>query len=220
MLESGVVKGDGANWYLLGEVNEGYDPIVFRNNEFHVSDPSYSSSPVLRVTGYGATAFATFFNRRLPTEAEWLYVTLKGAPAQSINTRDSSNQTMNMRSMMNSMMNNDFRNENWNMDENYQSEANNTNSSMSISKTPSSAAFFEPNTFGVRALNEGIGEWGMRDLSAIPDDKLQENLFIVMGILDNDSEKIFLPPIISRFPWEGFEEIGFRTVMSAPSIID
>ena len=216
-LESGVVKGDGANWYLLGEVNEGYDPIIFRNNEFHVSDPSFSSSPVLRVTGYGATAFATFFNRRLPTEAEWLYVTLKGAPAKSINKRDSSNQTMNMgtmmNSMMNNMMNNDSGNENWNMDENYQSQTNNTNSSMSTSKTPSSAAFFEPNTFGVLALNKGIGEWGMRDLSAIPDDKLQENLFIVMGMLDNDSGKDLLPPVISRFPWEGFEEIGFRTVM-------
>ena len=42
----------------MGEVHAGYEPIIYRNEKFHVSNPSYTSSPVLRVTGYGASAFA------------------------------------------------------------------------------------------------------------------------------------------------------------------
>ena len=59
-LEKDVVKGDGANWLLLGEVHAGYEPIVYKNEKFHISNPAYVSNPVLRVTGYGATAFAKF----------------------------------------------------------------------------------------------------------------------------------------------------------------
>lgn len=76
-LENSVVKGDGANWLMLGEVYGGYEPIVYRNKEFHVTDPSYASKPVLRITGFGASAFARYFDRRLPTDIEILYAALK-----------------------------------------------------------------------------------------------------------------------------------------------
>ena len=78
--------------------------------------------------------------------------------------------------------------------------------------------FFEQNEFSVRALNVGIGEWGIRTISNVSKDKLQDNLFIVMGSLENHKElESSAPPVISRFPWEGFEEIGFRTVTSVPA---
>jgi serine/threonine-protein kinase len=104
-LENGVVKGDGANWFMLGEVYQGYEPIVYRNEKFHVDDPSYTSSPVLRVTGYGASAFARFFGRRLPTEMELLYAMVKGGktPQPSLEKTLHESSHMNMRGMMHEM---------------------------------------------------------------------------------------------------------------------
>jgi serine/threonine protein kinase len=217
-LENGVVKGDGANWYLLGEVHEGYEPIVYRSEEFHLNDPSYASSPVLRVTGYGASAFASFFDRRLPTEGEWLYATIKGAssPQSSSAGTPTSSNSMDMEGMMNRMKEGDWRKENWNMDQNDRTNNKTSKTTFSISKEPPSAAFFEQNEFSVRALNDGIGEWGIRTFSNLSKDKLQDNLFVVMGSLENHKKaEISQPPVISRFPWEGFEEVGFRTVKSA-----
>ena len=108
-LETGVVKGDGAIWYLLGEVHEGYEPIVYRNKAFHVSDSLYDINPVLRATGYGAAAFASFFNRRLPTEAEWLYATINGSLSNQSNLKETNNNsvTTGMADMMNNMMGNE-----------------------------------------------------------------------------------------------------------------
>jgi serine/threonine-protein kinase len=220
-LENGVVKGDGVNWYLLGEVHEGYEPIVYRNEEFHVNDPAYASSPVLRVTGYGASAFASFFDRRLPTEAEWLYATIKGATSPRSSSTDTSISwnSMRMGSMMNGMMEGDWRKENWNMDQNDRNNNKNSKTAFNKSKEPPPAAFFEQNEFGVRALNEGTGEWGVRTFSDLSKDKLQDNLFVVMGSLENHKKgESPPPPVISRFPWEGFEEVGFRTVKSTLAV--
>jgi serine/threonine-protein kinase len=217
-LENGAVKGDGAIWYLLGEINEGYEPIVYRNEKFHINDPAYASSPVLRVTGYGASAFASFFDRRLPTEAEWLYATIKGAtsPRSSSTGTPASSNSMNMQGMMNWMKEGDWRKESWNMDQNDQANNKTSKTTFNLSKEPPSAAFFEQNDFSVRALNEGIGEWGIRTFSNLSKDKLQDNLFVIMGTLENHKElESSAPPVISRFPWEGFEEIGFRTAKSA-----
>ena len=213
-LENGVVNGDGATWYLLGEVNEGYDPIIYRNKEFHVSDPAYASSPVLRVTGYGASAYASYYNRRLPTESEWLYAAIEGE-LNSQASKDSS--TTNWNSMnMNDMMRGDWRNENWNMESMYQFENKNLKA-VSEAKEPPSAAFFNKNKFSIRALNQGFGEWGLRNLSIHSKDKIKENIYIVMGALKQEKQGDSPPPVISRFPWEGFEEIGFRTVKTVSS---
>ena len=217
-LENGVVKGDGANWYLLGEVHEGYEPIVYGKKEFHVSDPAYASSPALRVTGYGASAFASFFDRRLPTEVEWLYAATKGVSNQPSELKGTTNNSdsMNMEGMMNSMMGSDWSEKNLSMDQDGQLDNNNSKTEIHTSKEPPSAAFFKQNKFNIRALNKGIGEWGLRTLSSISKDKLQDNLFVVMGTLEqHKKEKSPPPPMISRFPWEGFEEVGFRTVKNA-----
>lgn len=57
---------------LLGEVTEGYEPIMYRNSEFTISDSAYSDKPVVRVTPEGAEAYAHFYNRELPTPGQWL----------------------------------------------------------------------------------------------------------------------------------------------------
>ena len=67
-----IVRGDGQPWLVLGPVYGGYEPIVFRNGRFLLQDAAGASRPVVKVTGYGAEAYATFYGARLPTEREWL----------------------------------------------------------------------------------------------------------------------------------------------------
>lgn len=77
-VEDEAVKKDGAIYLYLGEAVQGYEPIIFENGMFWVKHPSHSSCPVVRVTGYGASAYAAFYGRRLPTATEWLYAALDG----------------------------------------------------------------------------------------------------------------------------------------------
>ncbi len=217
-LENGVVKGDGANWYLLGEIREGYKPIVYQNEEFHVVDFAYASKPVLRVTGFGAVAFADFFGRRLPNETEWLYATIKGTIVSQSSLNEAAttidSKSMNMEDMMESSLNKDQ----LVTDQEGPINSKILTTTDNISKEPLSAASFKQNEFGIRALNMGIGEWGLQTLSSVSKDKLLDNLFIVVGTLETHKKKEnSSPSVVSRFPWEGFEEVGFRTVKTVKS---
>ncbi len=71
-VSDGVVRGDGEVWLFLGEVFRGYEPIVYRENKFHVNLAHHAACPVLRVTANGASAYAAYYGKRLPTVAQWL----------------------------------------------------------------------------------------------------------------------------------------------------
>ncbi len=78
-----VKKGDEI-WLNIGEILEGYEPIVYVNGRFQVNNPAHASCPVVRVTAYGASAYAEHYGRRLPTRFELLYAILKGgAPGRT-----------------------------------------------------------------------------------------------------------------------------------------
>ncbi len=222
-IESGVVKGSGANWFLLGEVRAGYEPIVYRNNEFHVNDPAYASSPALRVTGYGASAFANYFGRRLPTEMEMLFAMVKGADSSKVNADPSKGVSVQpMRDMM--WMMSDWQNEteNWpgddrNSTSSVQKPSANDNAEPTGSDFLLSAGSFSPNLLGVKGLNHDIGEWVLTEGQDQPlADASKTNRYAVIGGFEGAPKgNTALPSVIERFPWEGFEEIGFRTVKSA-----
>lgn len=228
-LENGVVMGDGEIWYLLGEVHESYEPIKYQNEEFHVVNFDYSSRPVLRVTGFGAAAFAGFFDRRLPNETEWLYATIKGAvsPQSSLNgapTATIGSKSNNMEDMRNKMMEGDWSGDSIITGQKDQTDSEVSKNTVDSSSPPPPATFFKQNEFGLRALNIGIGEWGFRTFSSTSRDKQQYNDFIVVGSLAPNiqaesppTEENSPPSVLSRFPWEGFEEVGFRTVKTAIS---
>lgn len=218
-LENGVVKGDGANWYLLGEIHEGYNPVEYKNGLFQVTDYEHTTRPVLRVTGFGATAYAKYYNRRLPHEIEWLYATFKGStksqPNIKITTTPSNTNLMSMGNMMDNVAKTDNQSTNLHT----QPGGGALTNPKKMSQYPPSVSSFSQNLLGIRGLNLEFGEWGMRTISSVSRDKLQGNLFIVMGTLEshiNDTDQH--PSVVSRFPWEGFEEVGFRTVGSAPPI--
>lgn len=52
------------------DLSSGEDGIVFLDNQYVVNE-QFKNHPVVNVTWYGADAYAKFYNKRLPTEAEW-----------------------------------------------------------------------------------------------------------------------------------------------------
>ncbi len=80
-IENNVLTGDGKIWLMLGEVTQGYEPIIFADDKFAVKHPGHAACPALRVTGYGASAYARFYKKRLPTVNEWFYAYLEADEA-------------------------------------------------------------------------------------------------------------------------------------------
>lgn len=187
-LERGVVRVDDEIWLMLGKVREGYEPIVFRNGKFKISKISYASLPVLRVTAYGAAAYARFYNRRLPTYSEWLFALGNNGAFQQAQPTDESTDSpaeMNMEGM------------HAQMHEQSRTDAETT-------KTPlsdlSPVIDYQPNQYGIRGLNKSIKEWGLWVPTSTSRDELK------------DAEYLVLPSTIIRQPWEAFETVGFRCI--------
>ena len=185
-VERGVVNMEGDIWLLLGEVRQDYVPIVYQNGKFKVNNIAYASFPVLRVTAYGASSYARFYNRRLPTYTEWLHALgTENVPKDKAISEGAAWQQGNDMESMHARMNthtDDF----------------------SMSKSPgskiTSVINYQPNKYGIRGLNQNIKEWGLLLSQATSRDKIRDADFVV------------LPSTIQRYPWEGFEEVGFRCV--------
>jgi serine/threonine-protein kinase len=186
-----VVRSDDKIWLLLGAVKEGYEPIVFRDGEFKLTNAAYASFPVLRVTAYGASAYAKYYNRRLPSYPEWMYVQGKDFNNQKKSDTPYSSvegkELEGMHSTMHGQKGNEFSFKN------------------GVQKELYPVTNFAPNKYGIRGLNEGISEWGHWSLEEVPEHK---------GI---ESEFVVLPSGVIRQPWESFEKVGFRCVLSVRS---
>ncbi|UJX40081.1 protein kinase [Desulfovibrio sp. JY] len=76
-VQDGAVMHDGEIWLLLGEVLEGYEPIMYHDGNF-VMSPTAASNPVVRVTAFGAAAYARFYGRTLPKKSQWEYAKKEG----------------------------------------------------------------------------------------------------------------------------------------------
>jgi len=186
-VERGVVRAEDEIWLLLGEISENYQPIVFQKGEFKVSKIAYASLPALRVTAYGASGYARYYNRRLPTYTEWLHALGNGALQLEVILPDGgeSSEKSNMQAM-HSQMNSQ--------------EKTDVSGPQSPGSKLSSVINDPPNKYGIRGLNKNIKEWGLKVSEATSRDNIREAEFVV------------LPSTIQRFPWEGFGEVGFRCV--------
>jgi serine/threonine protein kinase len=203
-LENGVVQSDGTIWLLLGEIFEGYEPIVFRDGKFYVNNPAHASCPVLRVTGYGALAYARFYGRRLPTEAEWLYALLGGSelrkrpPGNASEGRGNVAAGDSMSEMMARV---------------YEGTEAPGPGSVDLSPMPPPVMLSEPNAYGIRGLDEKIGEWALWRSKASADEKKDEAQYVILrGAAVGQSKGTLSPSIILRQPWEAFADVSFRCV--------
>ena len=72
-VENGVVKNKDEIWFYMGKGNEPFEQIIYEHERFHLRDTKYAGYPVVRVTWYGASAYARHYDKRLVTENEWAY---------------------------------------------------------------------------------------------------------------------------------------------------
>lgn len=142
-VEEDVVKGYDQVWFLLGEVTKGYEPIIYLDGKFFVKDPAFHSHPLVRVTPYGAAAYARFYGRRLPSEMEWLYAKqgedyLEKKPVEGLHK--SSIDMTHMERM------------------HAQTDSGSPDQKVQ-SNIPSPVAQFKPNIHGIIGLAGNVSEW-------------------------------------------------------------
>ncbi len=203
-VERGVVQGDGEIWLLLGEVIEGYEPIVFEEEKFSINNPAHAGCAVLRVTGYGAAAYANFYGRRLPMEFEWLHARepkedSEAASQQNVPDRS---EGMGMGEMHDRM---------------YGPMTVPTPRAKPDLPVPSPVILFKPNRYGIRGMDEGLREWGLRVPHVLAEEGRDGPEFVVLGKHQNASaEQRTESFAVPRHPWEAFEDVGFRCALDAP----
>ncbi len=213
-VEQGVVKKGDEVLYLLGEVKEGYEPVIYRNGRFLISNPSHASCPVVRVSALGAEAYARYYGRRLPTAVEWMYAYTSGMLSpQKTDTRKNSSQgttwenttqtPMHHMEMHMEMMNNVV-----------------PRKAAEVPKTPEKIPFptpvllYPPNRYGIRGLNVNISEWAQGGSKGISSE------FVIVGNAINPSrENQGLGKPLRREPWEAFEEVGFRCALDVETYL-
>lgn len=188
-VENGVVKKGGEIWVYLGEGTEPYEQIIYRHNRFHLRDPKYAALPVVRVTWYGASAYARHYGKRLLTENEWQYAARKGFVQSSV----SLNSTVSTRA--------DVVKKQGSKPSAHMMDLHHRIEEDSSSASEQSLEGKAPKEWVVRA----------ESYPSITSDKQQASYpsLIIGGSFASGSEMKSV-----RYPWEGFFDVGFRCALS------
>jgi serine/threonine protein kinase len=190
VVENGVVKKQDEIWLYLGEGAEPREQITYEHGRFHLRETNYASHPVVRVTWYGAMAYAQYYGKRLATEYEWDFAAL-GHYIKKFDTENKAEGPLSMagehvRSSETHMMN---------------------------MMSPSGE------TYNVADARNNVTEWIAKEKNHIleqtgsTDKKTTAYQSLVTGKLNRGmvENKKF------RYPWEAFPDVGFRCVLSATS---
>jgi len=210
-IEGEIVYGDGQPWLALGPVYVGYEPIIYQNGRFLLKNASAAAYPVVKVTGYGASAYAAFYGERLPTEAEWLHAAGRrktpvkdDAEVRQPPSRESDDLKKEMESWIGG-----FRDES-------QVRGRPSNGDAAGPRGPTQIPYpvtrFAPNVDGIRGLNQNVSEWGMRRVLSTT----SSPQFVIVGGMRGTMLQASTPfPGIAQAPSGAFEDVGFRCAVSA-----
>ncbi|MCF8106684.1 MAG: protein kinase [Desulfohalobiaceae bacterium] len=186
----GTVRKNGRIWLFLGEVRDGYEPIAYRNDGFVIKHDAVSK-PVVRVTPFGAMAYARFHGRALPSMAHWWRAVLAGGdslgPSPQTGVQGNGGEEM--------MMHHEA------TEEAGQADTRGEDRLQPVFDVPA-------NRLGIRGLTRNVNEWTLLETEA---GKLQFHIHGGNGELDQ------LESYLERKPWEAFAGVGFRTVLPLPA---
>jgi serine/threonine-protein kinase len=202
-VENGVVKNNGEIWFYLGEGKEQHEQIIYRNDRFLLRETRYAAHPVVRVTWYGASAYAHHYGKRLPTEYDWEYAAIKGGSGSGAFTESpegtsppgSAEPDSRARDHMTQMLQMHAPAE--------QTTLDSTSGQISPGKL-----------FGLKDMGGKVKEWVIR----LKDDKSATaataktagyaSLVLSISSRTDSGLRSF------RYPWEGFPDVGFRCALS------
>jgi formylglycine-generating enzyme required for sulfatase activity len=210
-VENGVVKRNGEIWFYLGESTEPHEQIIYVHDRFHLRDTQYAAHPVVRVTWYGASAYARHYGKRLPTEYEWEYAALSSSSQSAISSKSEATTSpqggdktgystgedwMDRRSMMEMM--------------------HSRPGDESVGAGRPVAAVSRANRFGLKDMGGKVKEWVIR----AEDDKRHgsESVATVKkasypSLVLSTSSRAESRLRSFRYPWEGFPDVGFRCAL-------
>lgn len=72
-VRDGIVKQQDRILFYLGSGTDPHEQIMYEQGRFFLRKTDYAAYPVVRVTWYGAQAYASYYGKRLLTEYEWDY---------------------------------------------------------------------------------------------------------------------------------------------------
>lgn len=72
-VKDAIVMQKDQIWFYLGDGTDPREHIIYENGRFFLRETSSAALPVIRVTWYGAAAYARFYGKRLLTAHEWDY---------------------------------------------------------------------------------------------------------------------------------------------------
>lgn len=186
-----LVSRNGHLLLLLGEVREGYEPIMFKNNHFTIN-PEDVSKPVVRVTPVGALAYAEFYGKSIPSMKQWWYAVQ--APLSQTPQQNSSTVSSSMMDMMNGT---------WELQDKRNDSAPLRNPSMDAVIQPVDRT--TATVTGIFGLEQNVNEW---TISIVADGSTK--FHIHGGVGESSHRKSYL----ERQLWEAFSSVGFRTVLN------
>lgn len=137
-VENEVVYNGKNIWLILGEVVKGFEPILFQDGKFQVHGVAHTACPALRVSAFGASAFAGFYGRRLPTTEEWRYVVSTGKIPDAAGGNNTTPEKPKDPAKKN-------------LHKHLLSPASHKAIQLSV-----------PNRYGIRDINEDTGEWAIQ----------------------------------------------------------
>jgi len=184
-IKNGIVRHGGKIIIYIGDGSAPEDNIIFDHNTFHLKNQDDGSKPVLRVTFHGAQMYAQQYGKELLTEKEWQF----GYQYHMKNLAQ--NEVAKPRI----------------------GEQENTNMMMMMPPPPAAQKKPDSRETVLDNMGRGIKEWVRMTKSADSSNTTTASPNTgtpVSGVMDdsrtNEGEQALL-----RFPWEGFDDVGFRT---------
>jgi serine/threonine-protein kinase len=185
-VSEGIVRSRDEIWVYLGTGVEPHEQIFYEHGRFHLRETAYASKPVVRVTYYGARAYATYYGKRLPAVAEW-----RGAAAWLKKRLPESISTLGTEATR--------QNQDEHMHMTRQTDDRTSDPAMQAEKAAQAEIDMPLVDFGMQ-----FKEWVSENINSAS--SFQVHVAGWKSVTKDGAPAV-------RYPWEGFEDVGFRTIL-------